>query len=186
MRGTPRRAAHRSVAGGAGPRSSVLLDVGAEPVEAALPDAAIGLDPDRGVLQLCRAEPAFAGAADLLRDHEVDLLEDPDVLLEAVERQAERLGQFADCRRPAGEPLEDAPARRVGEGEERAIECLAIVHRAVQYKAGEDGRHVSGEPAQRKLILYMSMSLDGFAAGRDGTMEWFGVSPRHGSHRQRA
>jgi dihydrofolate reductase len=45
---------------------------------------------------------------------------------------------------------------------------------------------VSGEPAQRKLILYMSMSLDGFAAGRDGTMEWFGVSPRHGSHRQRA
>jgi hypothetical protein len=30
---------------------------------------------------------------------------------------------------------------------------------------------MTGEPAQRKLILYMSMSLDGFAAGRDGRME---------------
>jgi dihydrofolate reductase len=45
---------------------------------------------------------------------------------------------------------------------------------------------VSGEPAQRKLILYMSMSLDGFAARRDGTMDWLGDAQRHGSHRQRA
>jgi dihydrofolate reductase len=45
---------------------------------------------------------------------------------------------------------------------------------------------MSGEPAQRKLILYMSMSLDGFAARRDGTMDWLGDAQRHGSHRQRA
>jgi len=45
---------------------------------------------------------------------------------------------------------------------------------------------VSGEPAQRKLILYMSMSLDGFAARRDGTMDWLGEKQPHGAHRQRA
>jgi dihydrofolate reductase len=45
---------------------------------------------------------------------------------------------------------------------------------------------MSGEATQRKLILYMSMSLDGFAARRDGTMDWLGDAQRHGSHRQRA
>ena len=45
---------------------------------------------------------------------------------------------------------------------------------------------MSGEPTQRKLILYMSMSLDGFAARRDGTMDWLGEKQPHGAHRQRA
>jgi dihydrofolate reductase len=45
---------------------------------------------------------------------------------------------------------------------------------------------VSGGPAQRRLILYMSMSLDGFAARRDGTMDWLGERQRHGAHRQGA
>ena len=39
---------------------------------------------------------------------------------------------------------------------------------------------------QRKLILYMSMSLDGFAARRDGTMDWLGDAQAFGAHRQRA
>ena len=38
----------------------------------------------------------------------------------------------------------------------------------------------------RKLILYMSMSLDGFAARGDGTMDWLGRSLPHDSQRQRA
>jgi dihydrofolate reductase len=45
---------------------------------------------------------------------------------------------------------------------------------------------VIGEPAQRKLILYMSMSLDGFAARRDGTMDRLGEAQPYGDHRQRA
>src|SRR5260370_10982517 len=32
----------------------------------------------------------------------------------------------------------------------------------------------------------MSMSLAGFAARRDGTMDWLGDKQRHGAHRQRA
>jgi len=38
----------------------------------------------------------------------------------------------------------------------------------------------------RKLILYMSMSLDGFAARRDGTMDWLGRSLPRDTQRQRA
>ena len=38
----------------------------------------------------------------------------------------------------------------------------------------------------RRLILYMSMSLDGFAARRDGTMDWLGDAQAHAPHRQRA
>lgn len=45
---------------------------------------------------------------------------------------------------------------------------------------------MSSEPAQRKLILYMSMSLDGFAARRDGTMDWLGEAQPYADHRQRA
>jgi dihydrofolate reductase len=44
---------------------------------------------------------------------------------------------------------------------------------------------VNGEP-QRKLILYMSMSLDGFVARRDGRIEWLGGAQPHDRHRQRA
>jgi dihydrofolate reductase len=39
---------------------------------------------------------------------------------------------------------------------------------------------------QRKVILYMSMSLDGYAARRDGVIEWLGGSLSHDDRRQRA
>jgi dihydrofolate reductase len=45
---------------------------------------------------------------------------------------------------------------------------------------------VSEAAAQRKLILYMSQSLDGFAARRDGTMDWLGRSQPYRAQRQRA
>ena len=60
------------------------------------------------------------------------------MLLEAVERQAERLGELADRGRSAREPFEDPPARRVRPGEERPIQCLVMLHRLVQYNARED------------------------------------------------
>ena len=40
--------------------------------------------------------------------------------------------------------------------------------------------------AERRLILYMSMSLDGFVARRDGVIDWLGQSLPHDDHRQRA
>jgi dihydrofolate reductase len=45
---------------------------------------------------------------------------------------------------------------------------------------------MSGEAGQRRLILYMSMSLDGYAARTDGTMDWLGRSRPYDGHRQRA
>jgi len=61
-------------------------------------------------------------AADLLGRDEVDALEDPDVLLDAVDRQPERLRELADRGRPALQALEDLAPRRVRQGEERAVE----------------------------------------------------------------
>lgn len=39
---------------------------------------------------------------------------------------------------------------------------------------------------QRRLILHMSISLDGFVAGRDGVIDWLGTGERHSSARHRA
>jgi hypothetical protein len=80
------------------------------------------LDPLARLGQGCGAEPALAGAADLLGGHEICALEDQDVLLDPVERQAERLRQLADGRRPSPQAIEDPAPRRIGEREERAVE----------------------------------------------------------------
>jgi hypothetical protein len=93
------------------------------------------VDPLRGILELGGTEPALAGAPDLPRDHEIHFLEDPDVLLHPVEREPERLGQLADRRRSVAEALEDAPAGRIREREERPIEGRVIVHRSAHYNA---------------------------------------------------
>ena len=44
---------------------------------------------------------------------------------------------------------------------------------------------MTGE-AQRRLILHMSVSLDGFVAGRDGTVDWLGTGKQHGATRHHA
>jgi hypothetical protein len=64
-----------------------------------------------------------ARAAHLLGRHEVGALEDPDVLLDPVDRQPERLRELADRGRATAQALEDPAPCRVGEGEERAVEC---------------------------------------------------------------
>jgi hypothetical protein len=47
--------------------------------------SAVGVDPARYILQLGWPELALAGSSDLGRDHEMDLFEDPDMLLDPVE-----------------------------------------------------------------------------------------------------
>jgi dihydrofolate reductase len=44
---------------------------------------------------------------------------------------------------------------------------------------------VSDGTPRRKLILYMSMSLDGFLARADHVIDWLGTSRDHDGHRQR-
>ena len=45
---------------------------------------------------------------------------------------------------------------------------------------------MNAEAEERRLILYMSVSLDGFAARRDGTIDWLGRSLPYDAQRQRA
>jgi dihydrofolate reductase len=40
--------------------------------------------------------------------------------------------------------------------------------------------------AQRRLILHMSVSLDGFVAGRDGVIDWLASDDQHGATRHHA
>ena len=40
--------------------------------------------------------------------------------------------------------------------------------------------------AQRRLILHMSVSLDGFVAGKDGGIDWLGTGEQHGATRHHA
>jgi dihydrofolate reductase len=42
------------------------------------------------------------------------------------------------------------------------------------------------DEAQRRLILHMSMSLDGFIARRDGVVDWLGSGAQHGGTRHHA
>jgi len=80
------------------------------------------LDPRGRLAEAPRAEPAVARAADLLGGDEVRALEDPDVLLDPVDRQPERLRELADRGRATAQTLEDPAPRRVREGEERPVE----------------------------------------------------------------
>src|SRR6185437_1311129 len=80
-----------------------------------------------------RRERARAHPADLLRRHELGILEQPDVLLHPGQRHAEGLGKLADRRTAGTEPLEDCAAGRVGESCEGAVDGRWILNHSVQY-----------------------------------------------------
>ena len=93
-----------------------------------LREAVEPLQPRADALEGGGRERAPAGPADLLRRHELRLLEQPDVLLHPGQRHAERLGELADRRAARAEPFEDGAAGRVGEGCERAVDGRRILN----------------------------------------------------------
>jgi hypothetical protein len=69
----------------------------------------------------------FAGAPDESR-----VLEDGDVLRDGLQRDRERLGQFAERRRAPAEPSDDGAADRIGERGEGPIECTVLhIHQQI-------------------------------------------------------
>jgi FAD/FMN-containing dehydrogenase len=108
-----------------------------EPVDPGLPGTPVLVHPLHCLAELSGAEPALAGSPDLRAGDEIDLLEDPDVLLHAVQGETERLGQLAYRGRPPPEPLDDAAASAIGQREERAVEGSVILHRSVHYSDHE-------------------------------------------------
>jgi hypothetical protein len=71
-------------------------------------------------------EAALARPPHLRGHDELDVLEDPYVLLDPVQGQAEGLGELADGRRRARQALEDAASGWIREGEVRAVECVEL------------------------------------------------------------
>jgi hypothetical protein len=69
------------------------------------------------------------------------------------------------------------PVRLRPLGEQAVLRRLARADRV-------EGSSVSGAPAQRRLILRMSMSLVGFIARRDGVIDWR-RRPRRAARRAR-
>src|SRR5881398_3109141 len=86
-----------------------------------LREAVEPLQPRADALESVGREHATADTADLLRRHELRLLEQLDVLLHPGQRHAETLGQLADRRPAATEAFEDGAAGRVGEGCESEV-----------------------------------------------------------------
>src|SRR4029453_198127 len=65
-------------------------------VEARVPKLAVSLDPRRLFFESTRPEAARPHAPDLLRDDELGLLQDTDVLPHARQGHVERFGQIRD------------------------------------------------------------------------------------------
>lgn len=83
----------------------------------------MGLDPLAGLPEWRgRPEPALAHPAHLLGLDQTGELQDADMLLDAVEGQARRPRQLAQCRRAGAQALEDASPLRIREREERGVE----------------------------------------------------------------
>src|SRR5215210_5099439 len=98
-----------------------------------LGEAVEPLQPGADALESVGREHAPADTADLLRRHELRLLEQPDVLLHPGQRHAEGLGELADRRAAGTEPFDDRAAGRVGEGCESAVDGRWILNHKVHY-----------------------------------------------------
>jgi hypothetical protein len=107
----------------------VLGENVAESIELSLDQAAprghpVGQRRKAAWLDLTRSYSPHLDAAD-----ESALLEHADVLRDRGKREVERLGQLAHARRPAAEPFDQCPARRIGERAKAQVERIMLKHR---------------------------------------------------------
>src|SRR5437899_11492048 len=93
-----------------------------------LREAVEPLQPRADALEGVGRKHAPADTADLLRRHELRLLEQPDVLLHPGQRDAEGLGELADRRAAGTEPFEDGAAGRVGESCKGVVDGRGILN----------------------------------------------------------
>src|SRR3954453_22721231 len=91
-------------------------------LEAALPEAAVALDPIGGVLERLGLEVGGAELRGLTSRDQPGTLQHLEVLRHRLDADRKGLSEFADGGVALGEPLQDRPPRRVGESGEGAIE----------------------------------------------------------------
>src|SRR5205807_7719931 len=95
-----------------------------EPVEAALEELPVALQPAGGVLERTPAQPGRPPLGGPPAGDEPGVLEHLQVLRNGLHRHGERLRELVDGRLPVDEPLEDRPARGIGESREGATELV--------------------------------------------------------------
>src|SRR5436190_13449543 len=87
-----------------------------EPIEAALEELPVARQPAGGVLERTPAQPGRPPLGGPPAGDEPGVLEHLQVLRDGLHGHGERLRELVDGRLPVDEPLEDRPARGVGEG----------------------------------------------------------------------
>src|SRR5438105_9932286 len=93
-----------------------------EPIEALLPEDAVALHPLGGLPEPVRFEPGRAPLGVPSPRDESRALEDLEVLRDRRERHVEGLRQLRDRSLARGQPREDRPPGRIGDGRERRAE----------------------------------------------------------------
>ena len=101
-----------------------FLQVGLEPVEALLPDVAVALGPLGDFLERRRLDPARPPLRLAPARDQAGALEHPQVLRDGRHAHVERLGELGDRALARGQPRQDRPAGRVGEGGKRGAELI--------------------------------------------------------------
>jgi hypothetical protein len=111
----------------------VALEELPEAIETFIQHQAVAEDPALDVREVLRSEAAPPGPPHLLGAYQVRVLQNLDVLLEAGERDPERLGELADGGSAATEALQDSPACGVRERREGWISAQAQRPRSSGY-----------------------------------------------------
>src|ERR1700677_4365800 len=111
-----------------------LFEIGAEPIEPALPFDASGVEPLLGFAERLGLDPAGADAAGLLADDETGPFEHRQMLGDRGKRHRERAPELADAGRAERKPLDHRPPRGIGERMKREIESVGSVKHSLLYR----------------------------------------------------
>ena len=99
-----------------------MIEPHGERIELRLPVFAVAVEPQRGVKDRPRIEPAPADPTDALLSDEAGADQDLDVARHRLQRDRERRGDFGNQQRSFVEPLQDRAADGIAEGEEHGIQ----------------------------------------------------------------
>ncbi len=128
----------------------LVLQERAQAIELRVPEFLVALEPLERALQRASFQLAAHHAAGLRPLDEARILQNAQMLDDARQRHAERLGQFAHRALALAEPDQHGPARRVGERAEDGVEpARRIVNHKVKCCAGISRDLSSGGPTMR-------------------------------------
>jgi hypothetical protein len=99
-----------------------ITEIPGEPVEPPLPEPAVPFDPPGGLTHRVRHQPAAPRPSIPLANDQSRPLQDAEVLRDGRKRHREGLRQLGDGGLALCEPVQDRPARGVGQRAEGRVE----------------------------------------------------------------